>query len=72
MSRFLLCIYSQGNIINQYALFGLAKNNGYSCFVLILKKDDIELSGSEIQYRSKVRTHFFSFFKTAVEIEPVG
>ena len=25
-----------------------------------------------IQYRSKVWTHFFSFFKTAVEIGPVG
>ena len=25
-----------------------------------------------IQYRSKVWTHFFSFFKTAVEIRPVG
>jgi len=26
----------------------------------------------EVQYRSKVWTHFFSFFKTAVEIGPVG
>ena len=25
-----------------------------------------------LQYRSKVWTHFFSFFKTAVEIGPVG
>ena len=25
-----------------------------------------------IEYRSKVWTHFFSFFKTAVEIGPVG
>ena len=25
-----------------------------------------------VQYRSKVWTHFFSFFKTAVEIGPVG
>jgi len=27
---------------------------------------------SKVQYRSKVWTHFFSFFKTAVEIGPVG
>ena len=27
---------------------------------------------TSIQYRSKVWTHFFSFFKTAVEIGPVG
>jgi len=30
------------------------------------------LHSSCIQYRSKVWTHFFSFFKTAVEIGPVG
>ena len=32
---------------------------------------ELLLAHLSLQYRSKVRTHFFSFFKTAVEIGPV-
>ena len=38
---------------------------------LMLKNNEVA-DLTHLQYRSKVWTHFFSFFKTAVEIGPVG